>query len=869
MATIIGQTVSHYKILEKLGEGGMGVVYKAEDNKLKRIVALKFLPPSLTSDLDAKERFTHEAQATSALDHPHICNIHEIGQTDDGQLFIAMACYDGETLKKKIERGPLPTNEAVGIAAQIAQGLAKAHESGIVHRDIKPANIIVTKDGIAKILDFGLAKLTGRTMLTKTGSTLGTAAYMSPEQARGEPLDPQTDIWSLGVAMYEMLTGCLPFKSDYEQALVYSILNEDPKPMREICKEVPQTLEKIVRRAIRKNPEERYQTAGELVTDLEAFRAGSRLAKRTESIPVNRRKLVFLAGTAAAVLIVIGLTLFFPHGEDANPVSHLKMIAVLPFENLGTSEDEYFADGLTEEISSRLGSVSGLGVISRQSTMQYRKSPKTLPVVAKELGVDYALTATIRWVRTGTGQRIRITPHLIQVAGDLQLWSETYDRTLDDIFLVQAEIATHVVGALGVALKEEERGTIDAIPTRNLEAYEAFLRAKAAMSVDYEETNGRMAIEMLERAVKLDTSFALAHVGLSMAHLSYYWAGFDRTMDRLALCKKALDKAVALEPDMPEALGALTAYYYWGHRDYEKALATVNKVAEKLPNDSRISSTRAYIWRRQGKFDEASEELKKAATLNPRDASLMREVGNMLFQLGRYSEAERFFDRAISLSPEAPLTYIIKSNMYLRWGGDTRKSREVLELVPTVYSPWGNLVELEIYDRKYHAALDRLAKAPAKAIIEQHGITPATQFSGLVYRFLGDTAGSRKSFDDARVYLESELMKRTDDSRLRSSLGIVYAGLGRREEAIQQAERAAELMPLSRDAVEGVYPLIALAQVHTLLGNQDAALDRLEYLLSLHAPKLLTPSLLRIDPIYEPLRGTPRFQGLLAKEKRM
>ncbi len=247
---MIGQTVLHYRILEKLGVGGMGEVYMAQDTKLKRTVALKFLPPSLTNDADAKERFIHEAQAASALDHPNICTVYEINESDDGQLFIAMACYDGETLRKRIERGPLPIEEAVGIATQVAQGLGKAHESGIVHRDIKPANIIMTKDGTAKILDFGLAKLSGRTLLTKAGTTLGTAAYMSPEQARSESADSRADLWALGVVFYEMLTGRKPFESDYEQALVYSIMNEDPRPMRELRPEVPVELEKITRRAM-------------------------------------------------------------------------------------------------------------------------------------------------------------------------------------------------------------------------------------------------------------------------------------------------------------------------------------------------------------------------------------------------------------------------------------------------------------------------------------------------------------------------------------------------------------------------------------------------------------------------------------------
>jgi eukaryotic-like serine/threonine-protein kinase len=270
---LIGQTISHYKILEKLGEGGMGVVYKAEDTKLNRMVALKFLPPDLTRDPEAEQRFIHEAQAASALEHANICSVHEIGELE-GQTFIVMGYYEGETLKKRIERGPLPIDEAVSITIQVAEGLSKAHQAGIVHRDIKPANIVLTKDGAAKILDFGLAKVAGHTLLTKPGTTLGTAAYMSPEQAKGETIDDRSDLWSLGVTLYEMLSGTRPFESDYEQALVYSILNAEPQPLRRIRSEVSESLEKISRRALQKKPVERYQTAAELIADLESYRAG-------------------------------------------------------------------------------------------------------------------------------------------------------------------------------------------------------------------------------------------------------------------------------------------------------------------------------------------------------------------------------------------------------------------------------------------------------------------------------------------------------------------------------------------------------------------------------------------------------------------
>jgi serine/threonine protein kinase len=872
---MIGQVVSHYNILDKLGEGGMGVVYKAHDIKLDRFVALKFLPPDLTRDPDAKERFIHEAKAASALDHNNICVVHEIGETDDGQIFIVMAYYKGETLKKKIERGPLKIEEAIDIATQIAQGLSKAHEHSIIHRDIKPANIMITSDGVAKIVDFGLAKLYGRTMLTKTGTTLGTAAYMSPEQARGETVDQRTDIWSLGVVLYEMLIGQRPFKAEYENALIYSILNTDPGPLTGLRADISVTLEQAVAKCLAKSPDDRYTEFDELILDLRSYADGTiqtGTPRKHPPAPRQRNGRPLWYGMAALGVLGVALVtyLLFPSpGEVERSPSELKMIAVLPFENLGPAEDEYFADGLTEEITSRLGSISGLGVISRQSSIQYKKSQKTLPVVAKELGVDYVLAATIRWMRTDSGQRIRITPHLLQVSGDRQLWSENIDRTLNDIFRVQTEIATQVVHALGIVLSEREKGAIAAIPTKNLEAYQAYLRGISSLGDMYQKVNTQMAIEMFERAVERDSTFAVAYVALSIAHLSYHWAGFDRTKDRLDRSKEALDRAFALQPDLSEAYVALGMYYYRGYRDYERALETIRKVERNLPNDSRVLAFLAYVWRRQGKFEEAVEELKKASAFDPRNAGIPGQIGNTLFQLGNYPEAERYLDRAISLQPDQALDYVTKSNMYLHWHGDITKCRSVLELVPTVYSQWERFVQLDIYERNYQTALDRLTNAPDKTFVGQHSLTPVSQLRGLIYRFMSDTARSRAWFDTARVFLESEITKRPEDYRLHTSLGIVYAGLGRSEGAVREAERSRGLMPISTDAVTGVFPVIGLAHVYIMVGKHDAALDKLDMLMSLHAPKYITPPLLRLDPIYDPLRSNPRFQALLTKYERM
>ena len=470
---MIGKTISHYKILEKLGEGGMGDVYKAEDTNLDRIVALKFLPMEMTRDKDMKTRFIHEAKAASALDHPNICTVFEVGETEEGQLFISMGYYEGETVEEKIKHNPLEIDEALDITIQVAQGLDKAHKKKIIHRDIKSANIIITKDGTVKIVDFGLAKLAGQTRVTKDGSTLGTAVYMSPEQTLGKEVDLRTDIWSLGVVLYEMLTGLIPFKGDYEQAVVYSIMNEEQKPPTSLRTGVPMELERLVNKALAKDPNERYQHLDEFIVDLKHVKKEPEKEKTEAQVPPPPtladqipawKKPIPIVVSAFVLIVMVGVLLnsIFNNPEPevvpVIPQINLKSIAVLPFTSIDrTEEGEIFCDGMHDDILTQIAKIGDLNVISRTSVMRYRDTDKSMKEIAKELGVGTILEGSVRRV----GEKVRIVAQLINAKTDNHMWAETYDRDYADIFAIQTDVAENIASALKATLTPEEISSIE------------------------------------------------------------------------------------------------------------------------------------------------------------------------------------------------------------------------------------------------------------------------------------------------------------------------------------------------------------------------------------------------------------------------
>jgi len=860
---MIGKIISHYRILEELGRGGMGVVYKAQDTKLDRTVALKFLPAALTADPDAKARFVHEAKSAAALSHPHISHVYEIDEAD-GQTFIAIEYIEGRTLKDEIEAGPLKIERAVDLAVQVAQGLQEAHEKGIVHRDIKPANIMITPKGQAKIMDFGLAKARGQTVLTKVETTLGTFAYMSPEQARGEDVDSGTDVWSLGAVLYEMVTGRRPFPGEYEQAVIYSILNEDPEPVTGLRTGVPLELERIIHKCLRKDSRDRYHGTHDLITDLRQVSAVETTAASVPGGKGSRWARWSWLGVVA-VLIAVAALLLPPYlkSPETPPTAERKMLVVLPFENLGDPEDEYFADGMTEEITSRLAVVSGLGVISRTSAIKYKNTEKSLPQIGVELGVDYVLEGTIRWERGPEMNRVRVTPQLIRVSDDTHLWASSYERPLESVFAVQSDIAGRVAEALSIALLEGERRALDARPTENLAAYQAYLQARVHLRhPDYAEEHMRLGIQLLGQAVQMDPDFALAYTELSKAHSGLHHWNYDRSGVAVVEAKDAVDRALELGPDMPEAHRALGYYHYWCHREYDRALEEFAIASRGLPNDSDLLADIAYIWRRQGLFEQSIESMKKAAELDPVNSRLPTQIALAYAVLREFREAIVWCDRSIEIEPQQQHAYIAKGAV--NWlQGDLRGARAALERMPdddgdvaTYY--W---VGHECFERDYEAALARLCRFPGEVMRFQDVLAPKDVLAGRLHSALDQPDQARPAFERALVLLEAELEQRPEDPSVRAALAETYAGLGRTEEAIREAERAVELRPVSSDALVGPSYLYDLASVCVRVGEYEKAMDTLEYALSI--PGRASVGLVSIDPCWDPLRDHPEFQRII------
>jgi len=882
-----GSQIGRFRIEQELGRGGMGVVYLAQDTNLGRPVAIKSLPPEIAENTELLSRLKREAKILASLNHPNIATIYEEFQ-EEGISYLVMEHIGGDTLAERLSRGPLALEETLSVGLQVAEALSAAHNQNVVHRDLKPGNIKITPEGKVKVLDFGLAKAIGsqypalQDTTTEPGKIFGTPPYMSPEQARGKPVDYRSDIWSFGCVLYEMLTGKVPFKGETPSDTLVKILGKDPD-WQSLPQTTPPNIQVLLRRCLEKNPRSRLQHIGDAVIEIrETLSPPSTAPPMTCPILVSlepdvaaKTRLRRIAMIIGAIIIVVaaGIAIWFVNKKTSVPFSKEIRLVVLPFENLGPSEDEYFAVGITDAITARLATIHGLGVISRQSAMQYKKREKSTQQIANELRVDYILEGTVQRERPADpNSRVRIIPQLIKASNDTHVWAQAYDNDMSEVFQVQSDLAEQVAQALDITLAERERQALRSRPTENMEAYDYFLRGDEYGRRSELENNFKIAIQMYERAVELDPKFALAYAHLSKSHANMYWYYYDRTEQRLAMAKKAVDKALQLAPDSPETHFALGHYYYHGQSDWDRALEEFAIARKNLPNDSDLLSFIGYVQRRQGKFEEALANIKRASELDPLSNIKASELGETFELMRNYPEAMRYYNRAISLAPDVPGAYYDKSGLYLLWEGNKEKARMVIEQAAQNIGSFGEdpflvlmSVRLNVLDGKYQEALAQLSSCKVEAFSSQFVFIPKAQVYAQINGLMGNKEVEQAQYESAASILETRIQQEPNDARFHSSLGIAYAGLGRKQDAIREGRLAVGLLPVNKDAMRGYSRATDLARIYVMVGEFDLAIDHIEFLLSI--PGGLSIPLLRLEPVWAPLREHPRFKKFLeAKE---
>ena len=705
MALAPGTALGPYTITAELGHGGMGDVYTAHDPRLDRQVAIKILPPDLTRDAIAKQRFLQEAKAASALDHPNICTIHEINETPDGQLSLVMAYYTGETLKQRIERGPLALGEAVDIATQVGQGLAEAHGAGIVHRDIKPANLLIATSGTVKILDFGLAKLAGTEGVTQTVTTVGTVAYMSPEQARGKEVDHRTDIWSLGVVLYEMLTGQQPFRGENLLAISNAILGSDPVSLTRLRVGASPALARVVTRSLANSRDGRYQSVAGLLDDLRNVTAPAAQATSQSDVP---------------------------------------SIAVLPFANMSADpEQEYFCDGLAEELIDTLARLEGLKVVARTSAFKFKGQADDIRRIGEQLDVSTVLEGSVR----KAGNRLRITAQLINVSDGYHLWSARYDRTLDDVFAVQEEIAQAIVAKLRVELVGEPDAPLVKVSTTNLEAYNLLLEGRHHM-FRFRTQGFGYALECFEKALVIDPDYAMAHAWIGSVHGLRSVLGHVAPREAFPKVWSATERALSIDPECGGARLLLAGFRHW------------------------------YDW----DWAAAEPEYLRAIELSPSSADAHSEYGEFLCTRGRSDDSITAAERGVELDPLSQQGNRILAVTLLyaeRFDEAADQCRKTLELEPSYFAARWQLSQALANKGDHRGAVSVLEAGRGDA-----GGDPLTE------ALLAMGYGEVGRHDEARAILDALKRRRVEGYLPTVSIGWVHSCLGEADEALEWYEQA-------------------------------------------------------------------------------
>jgi len=886
LASLTAALADRYSVERELGHGGMATVYLARDLRHRRPVALKVLQPELAYAVGA-DRFLREIEVAANLTHPHILPLHDSGEVA-GLLYYVMPYVEGESLRDRLDRETqLPVDEALQIAREVADALAYAHGQGVIHRDIKPENILLS-GGHALVADFGIARAlrqAGGERLTETGMAVGTAAYMSPEQASGERQhDGRSDIYSLGCVLYEMLAGEPPYTGPTAQAIIVKRLSEPVPQLRHVRASVSESVEHAVTQSLAPIAADRFASAAEFARALQQATVITPTTLPTEllaparGLPTGRppapagraRRQVPVAAMALVLGVLIGLGVLFAWRRGHAGVGEAggaKVLAVLPFDNLGDSADAYFADGVANDLRTKLTQIPGLQVIARGSSNEYRKTTKTEQQIARELGVDYLLTATVEWEKvTGGTSRVRVTPELVDVRpghAPQTRWGQQFDAAMTGVFQVQADIAGQVAQALHVALGDSTKHELAAIPTQNVPAYDAFLRGEAASQgmTANDPPSLRQAIAAYDQAVALDSTFIKAWAQLARARAALY-LNSTPTLAGAEAARRAAERARALAPTRPEGHRALGSYYSYVLVDNPRALTEDSTALALAPGNADLLAVVGLDELSLGRSEAARGHLEQAARLDPRSATTARRLGLVLLHTRHYPEAQQADDRALRLAP-ANLDVREDRAMVALAQGDLAGAQAVLRGIPKEVDPTALVAYVSqfwdlywVLDEEQQRLLLRLTPSAFDDDRSVWGIVLAQ-----TYALRGNMAKARVYADSARLADEQQLRATPQDAQRHVFLGLALAFLGRKVEAVREGERGAALLPINRDAYSGAYFQHQLARIYLLVGEPEKALDHLEPLLKM--PYYLSPGWLKIDPNFDPLRGNPRFERLL------
>jgi serine/threonine protein kinase/Tfp pilus assembly protein PilF len=895
--SLVGQTIGHYKISESIGSGGMGEVYLATDITAGRKAALKLLPMRFTGDAERLKRFQQEAHAVVALNHPNILTVYEIGE-DHSIHYIASELIEGETLRQRLVRERMQLSEAIDVAIQVASALAAAHEAGIVHRDIKPENIMLRPDGYVKVLDFGIAKLAESAFAeatadwaepmtlaeTNLGSILGTVRYMSPEQACGAQVDKGTDIWSLGVVLYEMVTGHAPFTGDppsqsYGAAgtpkeVMSSILEREPPPLAHYIAHVPAELQQIIGKTLRKDRKERYHSAHELLEALKGLRHKLEFQAESERSAPAPLWLRWIRSPTALVLLLLvsALALALPFYRHRNLETGLppdKSIAVLPLENLSDEkENAFLADGIQDELLSDLSKVADLKVISRTSMMQYKSGIKrNLKEIAQQLGVSNVVEGSVGRV----GNRVRVSVQLIDAHTDTHLWAEHYDRDVGDVFAIESEIAQQIADQLHTKISLAEKSAIERAPTGDIGAFDLYTRARNIFLAATNSNSGKEdlleAADLLNQALARDSSYFEAYCQLGGIHDLLYVLGHDHSPRRLSLAEAAVDAALRLRPAAGEAHLARATHLYSGYLNYDAALAELEVARKSLSNDCRVFELVGLIKNRSGKFEEALTELEHAMELDPRNVYRLEQVAQTYTDSRRYPEARKVNDRALAIEPNNVQLRMFRADLDLAWKADTRAVHQVIESLRdnnprAIHQIADSWVLCALADRDPTTAKAALIAAGENTPLNDNAVHFSRSFvEGWIARLEKDEPKARVAFESARSEQEKIVEAQPDYAPPLCVLGVIDAALGRKQEALSECRRAVQLLPVEKDASNGPLMIEWFAISAAGVGEKDLAFEQLAAIRYSGSPVY---GQLKLLPFWDPLRGDPRFEKIVA-----